>query len=293
MKRYYIGLLLLPFMVIGCSSTTKPEEPPVISSVTLEAMPDKTTYTVGEYFAPKGLAVTVYKSDKSSSLVYWEESNDDFSFSPSLTTALTTNIKSVTATYSGFDVSIPITVEEGVTNTVTIDFTVKHTKDDSNIPTQGNTNNNNLADIINHYYLEAEDLSITSVTGGYMQIQNGWDITTSRSVDQLLLLGSRTLDCQTTFTFSKAIKKVTLVSEAYSKYVSYDSTYHNDHDSYAIIDYQRWDYPSHAKGDTNETKNASFTINKDSFKIETPAPNPNDPDSMARRVMVYQMTIEY
>lgn len=291
MKRSYFTLLVLPLLFTSCSNN--PSTPPVtITGVSLLNSPTKSEYTVGEYFAPSGLSVKVSKSDSSSYNVAYLGNEEDFSFSPSLTTPLTKEISFVTATYEGFNVSIPVTVSEA-TQKVTLDFTVKHTADSSGIPTQGNTGNTKFADIIDHYYLASEDISLTGFSGSYMQINNGWSVTPTRTVEQMMVLGSRSYSCDVEFTFNKTIKSVSFVSESYCKYVAYNTTYNVDYDSSLTVGTESKDYPAHAQEDVEEIVQNKFTVNSNTFSIVTPDPDPDDPYSKAKRIMVYQMILEF
>lgn len=295
MKRSYFTLLLLPLLFTSCSNN--PSTPAVtITGVSLLNSPTKAKYTVGEYFAPSGLSVTVSKSDSSSYNVSYLGNEEDFSFSPSLTTPLTEEITTVTATYEGFNVSIPVTVSEEETKTVTMEFTVTHSVDESGIKTQGNTDKpDKLAETINHYYIDSEDISISSISGEYFQIQNGWNVTPSRNVGQMLLLGSRSYDVDATLKFSTAVKSITFVCEAYSKYVSSEHyTNHNvDYDTYLEVNGTKNDIPAHQKEDADETQTLKYTVNSTDVHIVCPQPNPDDPNSMAKRIMVYQIVLEF
>ena len=292
MKRSYFSLLLLPLLFTACGNNPPAPGGVVISSVTLVSSPIKENYTVGEYFEPSGLSVKVTKSDESFYMISYLSNEGDFSFSPSLTTPLTAEIVNVVGTYENKEFLIPVTVSEEETKTVTMDFTVKHSQDGS-LPTQGNTGNNKFAEIIDHYYLASEDISLTGLSGSYMQINNGWSVTPTRTVEQIMVLGSKTYSCNVEFKFSKTIKSVTFVSESYSKYVSYNSEFHVDYDTSLTIGTESKDYPAHSLEDVEEIVSNKFTINSDSFTIETPEPDPEDELSKAKRIMVYQMILEF
>lgn len=72
----------------------------------------KTTYTEGETLDPTGLKLNVVYSDQSEKEVAYNDAKDKFTFSPSLDTALTTDMTKVTVTYEGKEVTIDITVNQ-------------------------------------------------------------------------------------------------------------------------------------------------------------------------------------
>lgn len=291
MKRSYFSLLLLPLLFTACGNNPPAPGGVVISSVTLVNSPTKENYTVGEYFEPSGLSVKVTKSDESFYLISYLGNEKDFSFSPSLTTPLTEEIVNVVGTYENKEFLIPVSVSEA-TQTVTLDFTVKHSQEGS-LPTQGNTGNTKFAEIIDHYYLASEDISLTGFSGTYMQINNGWAVTPTRTVEQMMVLGSRGSSCDVEFTFNKTIKSVSFISESYCKYVAYDTTYRVDYDTSLTIGTESKDYPAHAQEDVEETVQNKFRVNSNKFSIVTPDPDPDDPYSKAKRIMVYQMILEF
>ena len=93
-----------------------------LDSISIATSPSKTTYTAGETFDPTGLVINRYYSDDSSDTFAYSGHTSEFSFTPSLTTSLTTSDTSVTITYDGKTCSLPITVNaapESQTLTIT------------------------------------------------------------------------------------------------------------------------------------------------------------------------------
>lgn len=291
MKRSYFTLLLLPLLFTSCSNNSS--TPAVtITGVSLLNSPTKAEYTVGECFAPSGLSVTVSKSDSSSYNVAYLGNEEDFSFSPSLTTPLTEEITTVTATYEGFNVSIPVTVSEETTK-FTVDFTTLRVEKDG-IPTTGDTKNTNFLQILQTYYFNSEEISLTSINGGYAQIKTDEKkvyVTKSRYFDQLVYLSSRNEVCDFSLTFSKTVKSVTFVCEAYSKYIAYNDTQNVDYDTYLKVNDVKADIAAHSVGDVDDTKELKFAANSETIHIEVP--NEHVGDTKNNRVIVYQMIIEF
>ena len=86
---------------------------PTLSSIAVKTPPTKVSYTEGENFDPTGLVITRTYSDASTSDWSYAEHTSDFTFTPSLTTALTTGNTSVTITYGGKSTTQAITVNAG------------------------------------------------------------------------------------------------------------------------------------------------------------------------------------
>lgn len=89
------------------------KNPVTVSSIAVNAMPSKTTYTVGEAFSSSGLSIKVNMSDGTSNIV-----TNGFTLSaPDMSTAGT---KTVTVTYQGKTATFPITVKAVDTNNPSI-----------------------------------------------------------------------------------------------------------------------------------------------------------------------------
>lgn len=72
-----------------------------LSSIEVKTAPTKVTYTEGDMFEPAGLVITASYSDDTNEDVAYADHTSDFTFDPSLTTALATTNTSVTITYGG------------------------------------------------------------------------------------------------------------------------------------------------------------------------------------------------
>lgn len=122
---------------------TVSEAPKTLSSISVSTAPTKVTYTVGEYFDPTGLVITRNFSDSTSDSYSYAGHTSEFTFSPSLSTALTTSHTSVTITYDGKSCSQTITVSQAaptsITATVDKTFYVGETITKSDITVTTNT----------------------------------------------------------------------------------------------------------------------------------------------------------
>ena len=81
-----------------------------LTSIAVSTAPTKTTYVVDETFDPTGLVITRNYSNSTSDTYTYASHTSEFSFNPSLSTALTVANTSVTITYGGKSCSQAITV---------------------------------------------------------------------------------------------------------------------------------------------------------------------------------------
>ena len=81
-----------------------------LSTISVQTAPTKTTYYAGEFFDPTGLVITRNYSDSTSDTYSYAGHSADFTFSPTTSTALTTDNTSVTISYGGKSTSQAITV---------------------------------------------------------------------------------------------------------------------------------------------------------------------------------------
>ena len=86
--------------------------PPTATELSLKAQPTKTAYAVGEKFDPAGLVIGVKYSDGTEKEVaYGQDNAGEFTFNPTLSTALTEGMNKVDVTYAGKTVDIGIEVK--------------------------------------------------------------------------------------------------------------------------------------------------------------------------------------
>lgn len=77
-------------------------------SIDITTNPNKTEYFVGDYFDPTGLVIERYYSDSSHNSYAYSNHASEFTFSPSLSTALTVEDDVVEITYGGCSTFLPI-----------------------------------------------------------------------------------------------------------------------------------------------------------------------------------------
>ena len=89
---------------------TYEEAAPTLTGISVHTAPTKTTYTAGEYFDPTGLVITRTYSNSTSNEYSYAGHTNEFTFVPSLETALISSNTSVSITYGEKTTSQVITV---------------------------------------------------------------------------------------------------------------------------------------------------------------------------------------
>ena len=82
-----------------------------LESISIATAPIRTTYTVGDCFDPTGLVINRFYSDDTSDTYSYDGHADEFTFTPSLTTALTEDDIEVAITYKDLECIQSIEVE--------------------------------------------------------------------------------------------------------------------------------------------------------------------------------------
>lgn len=98
----YSGEIRVPFTIIA-------DQTPTLNSITVSKTP-KLSYIEDEMFDPKGMEITLHYSDNSTKVVKYDDAKNDFTFSPSLETKLTTDVQEIEVTYKEKSAKIKITV---------------------------------------------------------------------------------------------------------------------------------------------------------------------------------------
>lgn len=98
---------------------------PTLASISIKTRPATIRYYEGDYFNPNGLVLkTNYSNGSSKDVAYNSNTKSDFSFSPSLSTALTLDDDLVTITYKGKETTQSIVVrEEGTIDKIPVNYT--------------------------------------------------------------------------------------------------------------------------------------------------------------------------
>lgn len=99
--------------------TTSGSSSPTLYSISVATKPTKTNYTAGEYFSPTGLVINRNYSNSTSDTYTYVGHTSEFTFSPSTSTALTTDDVSVTITYGGKSCSQTISVTAAPATSIT------------------------------------------------------------------------------------------------------------------------------------------------------------------------------
>ncbi len=96
---------------------------PYVTSIEVQTSPEKTNYTVGDFFDPSGLILRRNYSNSSHDSYAYSGHESEFSFAPSLNTALTVSVSSITITLGNFSTSQSITVDKGAITGITASVT--------------------------------------------------------------------------------------------------------------------------------------------------------------------------
>lgn len=293
MRSKFLFTLLVPLLVVGCNNPDSPKDNKKIDYISVSTQPTTLSYAEGDYFDPTGLELAITYTNKDVDTVSYASEPASFTFLPSLTTKLEASDTQVQVTYKSKFTYIQITVTEEEKEVFTVDFTTAKTQQGTT-PTTGDTDKTNFIDILNTYYFTDENVSLSSVEGEWMQIQTDEKkifITETRSVDQLLILGSRTKDVDMTFKFNNPIYSISFVCEAYSKYIAYSDSYSVDHDTYLKVNGDKRDIAGHQASDVDETQTLKYVVQSDTVTIE--CPNDYVGEKSTNRIYVYQIIIEY
>ncbi len=86
--------------------------PATLTSIEVNTTP-QTRYYAGDKFDPTNLSILRKYNDTTSNVLTYKNNESAFTFTPSLTTSLTSSDTSITITYDGKTVILPITVKEG------------------------------------------------------------------------------------------------------------------------------------------------------------------------------------
>ena len=294
MHHKLLFFLIVPLLAVGCNGNEgKSKDDKGYKYISVHQNPDKVEYIAGEYFDPTGLILTATDKKDVQTQIEYAGNEELFTFSPSLTTKLKVEDIKVTVTFEKLTTEITIKVEEEELNKFTVDFNAVHEQEGTVKPV-GQTGDESamekLLATFNTYYFTDEDIALSSISGGYLQIQN-IDITASRLAVQTMILTSRSNDLDFTFTFSTKIKKVTFVCEAYCKYISYTGVYNVDHDTSLTINGTKKNISAHTASDVDETQNLTFTVNNKS--VHMVVPNNYLAETVVQRVLLHKMILEY
>ena len=300
MKSKFLFTLFIPLLVVGCGNSNPKPSDPKIDSLRVLTNPTKLEYTEGDCFDPTGLVLEAVYDNKVVNEVDYERFGNDFIFEPSLTTPLTTENTSVKVTYVGLYTFVEITVSEAQQeSTFTADFTKSITEKDGISHTGDSSAGgiNNFITALQTYYFNSEDIELTNLSGEYLQINTGdkggpYQVTETRSYNQILFLGSKKKDVNCRLTFSKTIKAIEFKYEAYCKYIEYSSSYFADNDTYLKVNNEKVDITAHSLSDVDESTTHKFVVNSNTIDIICPNNNPGS-ESKGNRILVQQITLYY
>ena len=130
-----------PFYIYKVNSSSAK----TLSSISISTPPTKTSYTVGQNFDPTGLVIKRNYSDSTNDTYTYSGHTSEFTFDPSLSTALTVSHTSVAITYGGKTCYQTITVNQPTITSISAvankTFYVGETISASDITVKDNNNN--------------------------------------------------------------------------------------------------------------------------------------------------------
>ena len=313
-KSLLSSLLLIPLLMVSCNKEEPGESK--YKSISILDNPDKLTYVVGEYFDPTGLTIKLIDKDDKQITVDYAGNENQFTFSPSLTTKLDLDDSKVVATYESLSVDIDITVEEDLGESTVIDFA--HRFNDSEkvedpenpgklLSTTMNTDElEKFKRSLNVYYIDQDKITLNEFSGVYAQITRFARKSTDYSKDQdtpsadskkgpqpqTLLVTSKTHDCDLTMTFSKTIKAVKFTVEGYVKYNHYLTEYSVDYDTSLTINGTSRAVTAHTESDNDESVTLTYSnINSASINIKVPNDYIEVGEAPFQRLLIHSMEL--
>lgn len=108
----FLQAIIDEFSISYTCSSIEPEPVKTLDSIEVKTAPSTLDYTEGDTFDPTGLVITATYDDESTEDIEYEGNEGSFTFSPSLSTELSTEDVNITITYGGKSCSQSIAVEE-------------------------------------------------------------------------------------------------------------------------------------------------------------------------------------
>lgn len=291
MKKYFfLPIILSGLLLVSCNNTPSNNTPKTNDdgyvSIAVDTNPSKLSYTVGEYFEPAGLVVTLTdKKGDTTDVTYSDTNKNEFTFNPSLTTALALTNDKVTVTYEKLSTDINITVSEAAAgNVVTVDFADCPTGD-SNDDNFGGTVKNFMGSLVSEVEFADKDES-------FVQVQNNEQKIEGRTwYDKVMVFGSGSATSirngEMTLTFAKKLLSVTINARGHAKFYKSGSTYglSADTNPNLYVGEEIWQLPTVTTTDY-EVKSRVFNVNASTLKISTAKVE-------KQRVWIFSMTLTF
>ena len=202
--------------ISGCGDTPA-EEPNKLVSISITHSPNIVDYVVGEHLDPTGLVITA-TGTKETALIAYQGNEEEFTFEPSLETALTKEETSVTVTYKTKTVSFTITIteqgEEDEYETYTINFATYDLGSSGVLQSGDSTFNSKIISLVNTEASILESVEVEKPKSNGVKIQKK-DFAENYGSAQGLIVGGQDIDGKITFTFSKKLSYVTIKAQQY------------------------------------------------------------------------------
>ena len=290
MKIRTLSLILIPLLLAGCKNNGGK----TTYSLAVEHNPTKTEYTAGEYFDPEGLTLAYTVGDSTTYAVYGATPASEFSFMPSLDTALETWMTSVIVTFKGLSCPIDITVNEASHVEYTIDFSAYIFEGDG---VEMSTTTPNFAENTEIFFNNSFGLDIVEelTYEPYVGFRKYEFENTGLDSISVFQLSSGSAEGELSITFSKKLVSISLTAQAYYKafWKTYDldggdpyTVYSYDADTTFLVNNQSWALPySTLEQPIPEKETKEFTINSYTLTLSD--------DDYLGRVFLYNATFTF
>lgn len=199
--------------ISGCGEA--PIEENKLISISIAHLPDDTSYVVGEYLDPTGLIITA-SGTKETQLIAYQGNESEFTFSPSLETALTKDDTTVTVTYktktTSFEISVSDEAKEYETHN--LNFSTIDLGSVNQIFGDQDLFETIILDAANDGLEEGYLTDISTSKNNSVKIEKS-DFPSAYSNVQGLIIGTSSNNGDMSFTFSKKLHSVKIKAQQY------------------------------------------------------------------------------
>ena len=264
MRVKFLPIILCSLFAIACNSTSN-DLHPKYTHLGVATYPNKTTYYEGECFDPTGLVISGYTKDEVAEAIYYDVNPEYFTFTPSLTTPLTTEDTTIFVKYKTTHLKVGINIavlEEGAeTFTMNVDF--------STAPKTNSSNDGSFVQKICSVF-ENNGNEVTAFNyDGFIQINENSQATIESTIKEtVLMLGNATGGGALNYCFSYKLISIELVVRAHMKLYVQQGTQmiSSDDNSKLYVNGTSWSLPTPTV-DNHELQTRSFLINNTELSL--------------------------
>ncbi len=251
-------------LLVGCGQQGQSEDKSKLKEISIDTQPTKLEYTVGDFFDPAGLKIKTLTYGGDESVVAYTTTDTDFSFTPSLETALAVTDTTVVVTYKSLTANITITVNEAVD-------TFAHTINFQNATTCKSSDNNFEDKFLPNFINDGTQLLINLQTTGMVQVvKNDQKIEYTSWSEKVLSIGNADGNGKLELTFKSKVVSVEIEARAHVKFYYYSDTQgiSADSNSKLTVNGSYWTFPTPTL-EEYETETKTFNINSNKVTLNT------------------------